>query len=131
PKRHSAFAGCAEAKIGLENYQGAIVDLDKAIELSPRDAQLYELRGVARNKLLSFSNALTDFDQAYALGRSTPEVYYGRGYAKSKLGRQPEAISDFTTAIEKENPFFERDPKKITYSGPISRTILDGLRGQI
>jgi tetratricopeptide (TPR) repeat protein len=69
------YAARGQAKIQLEDYRGAIVDLNKSIELEK-------------------SSDLPNPD-------ATPGVYYNRGFAKSKLGNHDGAIADYDKAIER------------------------------
>lgn len=49
------------------NYQAAIVDYSKAIEIEPNNAKLYVNRGVAYNGIQLYNKALSDFDKCLSL----------------------------------------------------------------
>jgi tetratricopeptide (TPR) repeat protein len=91
------------AKYHVQNYQIAILDFDKAIELNPNFAAPYVNRGVSKKMLGRYQEAIQDFDQAIELQSDFSEAYLNRGISKKVLGRYQEAIQDFDQAI-KLNP---------------------------
>ncbi|KGG14985.1 MULTISPECIES: trypsin-like peptidase domain-containing protein [unclassified Prochlorococcus] len=105
------------AKAGLEDYQGAINDFTKAVELWPVDfksksktklyrrtlARIHTSRGRAKIFLEDFEGAINDFTKVIKL-KSTEEMvkskaYNLRGIAKAELEDYEGAINDFTKAI--------------------------------
>ena len=54
----------ADAKCSLKDYQGAIDDCTKAIELVPNDPYLYFLRANAKYYLEDFQDAIHDYCKA-------------------------------------------------------------------
>ena len=63
----------ATAKHKSKDYQGAIADYTKAIELNPDYAQAYNKRGFAYLMLGSKSKARADFKRAIELGYCVPQ----------------------------------------------------------
>ena len=63
----------ATAKYKRKDYQGAIADYTKAIELSPDFTQAYHKRGVAYLMLGPKSKARADFKRAIELGYRVPQ----------------------------------------------------------
>ena len=55
-------------KANLENYQGAITDYSKAIELNPRDAMAYYGRGISKIMLGQKNSGCLDLSKAGELG---------------------------------------------------------------
>ena len=55
------------AKTFLKEYEGAIKDYDKAIELDPNFAPAYHNRGIAKYELKQYSEAIADYDKAIEL----------------------------------------------------------------
>ena len=51
PNNYSFYASRADEKQKLEDYQGAIDDFTKAIEIGPNDARYYKRRAYAKRKL--------------------------------------------------------------------------------
>ena len=58
------------AKYDLEDYNGAITDYNKAIQLKPDDADAYYNRGNAKDELEDKIGACTDWSKAGELGDS-------------------------------------------------------------
>lgn len=54
-------------KLELGNYNGAIVDFSKAIEIDPNDAVTYDYRGVAKVKRGDFSRSIIDYNKSIEL----------------------------------------------------------------
>ena len=54
-------------KYNLEDYNGAIQDYTKAIELSPLWSAAYDYRGIAKSELKDYIGAIQDFNKAIEL----------------------------------------------------------------
>ena len=63
-------------------YTKSIEDYDKAIELDSTDAELYNMRGVAKNDFFMFDEALADYEKAIELDSNNAVYYMNRGYLK-------------------------------------------------
>src|SRR5687768_4453444 len=72
PKDHGLYERRANSKLWLEDYQGTILDCDKAIKLQPTAAAYYT-RGFARQKLGDFKSATLDYSRAIELNPSHKE----------------------------------------------------------
>ena len=59
-----AYNNRGSAKFNLKDYQGAIEDYDKAIELDPNYAKAYNNRGAAKGNLGDNQGAIKDYDKA-------------------------------------------------------------------
>ncbi len=81
-------------------YDRAIQDYTKAIELKPDDAEAYYNRGLAWDELGDFDRAIQDFDRAIELKPDYAEAYNNRGNAWAHKGEYDRAIQDFDKAIE-------------------------------
>ncbi len=62
-----AYYNRAAAHIELKDYQKAIADYTKAIEINPNDALAYYNRGLARVLLGNKQKAITDLHKAVSL----------------------------------------------------------------
>ena len=89
--------------IGLEKYEEAIADFDKAIELDSDNSYAYKLRGFAKHHLGFYQEAITDYDKTIKLDPNDTPAYYLRGSVKYELRQHFLAIADFDKAI-KLNP---------------------------
>ncbi|BAZ08507.1 hypothetical protein NIES4071_03120 [Calothrix sp. NIES-4071] len=54
-------------KLASGNFNGAVQDFDKVVQLDPKYAEAYCLRGLAKAQLKNFQAALTDYNQALKL----------------------------------------------------------------
>ena len=84
----------------LKQYERAIEDLNKAIEIEPEDAEAYYNRGDSYNKLKQYERAIQDFDKAIGLKPDYAEAYNNRGNSCDGLKQYERAIEDFDKAIE-------------------------------
>ena len=91
-------SGVAKAKRG--DWQGAIADWTKVIEINPRFADAYSNRGVAKDELEDYQAAIADFNKAIEIKPRDADVYYNRGNAKGELKDYQGAIADYTKAIQ-------------------------------
>ena len=82
------------------DFDSAVSDLSKAIEMNPRFGEAYYNRGVIYYRRGELDLAIPDFTEAIEINLDIPKPYYGRGSAYSKKGKFDEAIADFTKAIE-------------------------------
>ena len=78
--------GAEPPRTRLGDYQGAIADYDRALELNPQFAQAYYNRGNAKRTLKDYQGAIADYDKAIELNPRFAQAYYNRGVAKSDLG---------------------------------------------
>ena len=90
--------GAAKAIKG--DYEGAIVDFTRAIELDPKQASAFRNRGLARVLLKQYDEALADFERAEALGAADADLYEARGRALFSKDMYAEAVAALTKAIE-------------------------------
>lgn len=79
---------------------GAISDLDKAIEMSPRNAYLYYDRAniYALNK--DYMRAVADYNAALKLDPRLAEAYYNRGLVNIYSNKREEGVQDLSKAGE-------------------------------
>ena len=81
------------------DYKDAISDYDIAIDKNPNDAEIYYLRGLARNSLEQWEKSIDDFDKALHWDSEHTDAYYWRGHGKYNLERYEEVIDDLTCVI--------------------------------
>lgn len=78
-----------------EDFEGAIADFSRAIELDPDRAETYNYRGTSYFWLKQFQKALADYNRALDLDPKMTLTYYNRGYVRIELGDEAGAIEDF------------------------------------
>ena len=77
------------------NHQEAIDAYDKCLELNPKFAEAYYVRGNAYINLGDTNRALQDLDKAIALNKDLASAYYARGLAYNKLGNSEQALENY------------------------------------
>ncbi len=84
----------------LREYDQAIKDFDKAIELNPSVSNSYDGRGITYYYLGQYERALDDYNKSVQLDPSQSGVYNNRGLNYIALGQYKSAIDDCSKAIE-------------------------------
>ena len=100
--KHTAefYTNNADSKYDLLDYQGAIADYSKAIELKPYWADPYARRGHSKYALLDYIGARADVSKAIEKDPGFTQAYKLRGQIKRKLLDYQGAIVDYSKAIE-------------------------------
>ncbi|MCX6770272.1 MAG: tetratricopeptide repeat protein [Candidatus Micrarchaeota archaeon] len=97
--------GNAKANLGdwygaQVDYVGAMKDYNKAIELSPKDAEAYNARGIFLCKMHMNSQALTDINKAISIDQSRPSFYYSRALLYMQINNGIGALMDLSMALK-------------------------------
>ena len=85
---------------GIKLYFKAVKSYNRSIELNPKDASTYHIRGVTNYFLKDYNNALNDYSKAIYFNPNNNESYINRGVTKVILKDYHGAIDDYSTAIE-------------------------------
>ena len=72
-------------KYYVQNYDGAVADFTKAIEINPNFDIAYNNRGFVRMEEKKYSSALVDFSKAIEIKPDEGEYYFNRAQVKKKL----------------------------------------------
>ena len=107
------FFNRAQDKFELADYEEAILDYNKALELSPTEICLvYSMRGNAKRNLGDFDGAISDQNKALDFDPLYADGYFNRGIAKFQKGDFHGAIEDYTQVInvnpKDSDAFFNR-----------------------
>lgn len=81
------------------DYDATLADINKALEISPKQARFYDARGKALASMNDFVAAISDFDTAIGLDSTKPQFFINRGVAQELLGRTELALADFESAL--------------------------------
>lgn len=81
-------------------YDLALADYAKAIELNPKDAASYFNRGRVYAGQKSFDLAILDFDKTIELTPKDASAFVNRAAVHDKKGNQAQAIADYQKAVE-------------------------------
>jgi tetratricopeptide (TPR) repeat protein len=95
--------GVAKRRKG--DYDGAIADCSKAIELDPKYAFAYNSRGAAKDHKGDYDGAIADFSKAIEFDPKYANAYNNRGDAEDHKGDYDGAIADYGKAIELDPKF--------------------------
>ncbi len=112
-RNYEYFFNRAQDKFELANYEEAIIDYNKALELSPTEICLiYSMRGNAKRNLGDLDGAISDQNKALDFNPLYADGYFNRGIAKFKKRDFDGAIEDYSQVL-KINPkdsdaFFNR-----------------------
>ncbi|MCP2731636.1 J domain-containing protein [Limnofasciculus baicalensis] len=96
-----------------KDYQGAIKDCTRAIEINPNFVEAYVERGTSRYKLGDARATLQDCTQALSINPKFAPAYYYQGKARYRLGYTQAAISAYTQAIDHNSNY----PESYYYRG--------------
>ena len=81
------------------DYQGAIADYAKAIEINPQDVGAYTNRGIAKNGLKDYQGAIADYNKALEINPKDAIAYSNRGASKELIGDLKGACDDWRKAV--------------------------------
>jgi S1-C subfamily serine protease len=82
------------------NMSAAMMSCSRALQLNPRFAAAYLLRGNIRYIGQDYAAALSDYNQAVQFDARLAAAYMGRGLVQSALSNPQAAISDYTQSIQ-------------------------------
>lgn len=85
----------------LEDYDGAIRDLDTCIAVSPAYTAAWYSRGYWREANMQYDQAIGDYTQTIALDSNYREAYLALAYAYSLKGDRVRACETLEKAIDK------------------------------
>lgn len=83
-----------------QDFDGALKELDIALQLDPKNPFVHFWRGLDFNRLLRFNDAIGEFNQTLALNPKFYGALNGRGYAYFSTGDSGKALADYNAAID-------------------------------
>ena len=89
-----------EKKVEETDYDDIIRHFDKIIEIKPNQADIYCLRGFAKQMNSNLDGAINDFTEAINFCPDYAEAYFFRGAVKTQKNEFDAAIEDFVKANE-------------------------------
>lgn len=89
----------------LKEYNKAILDYTKAIEIKPDYANAYNNRGISHIDLDEYEEAIADYNIVIKYKPDYPYAYFNRANAYSGLFKYDSAITDYNKAIELKPDF--------------------------
>jgi len=106
----AAYKNRGKAYFRQREYDTAIADYDRAIELNPKDGAVFDARGSAYYYKSDYERAIADYTEAIRLQPEDANPYYNRCLAFARTDRKPQAIDDCQTALRYRPD--DRDIKK-------------------
>ena len=97
------------SKYNAKDYEGAMSDYTKAIEINPKYADAYYNRGISKYDLENYQGAISDYTKAIEINPKYADAYNNRGIVNYSINRKDYACKDYKSAISlgnKENNFF-------------------------
>ncbi|MCG8697111.1 MAG: tetratricopeptide repeat protein, partial [Bacteroidales bacterium] len=83
-------------------FEDARNQYSQAININPKDAELYTLRGKALNKMELHAEALEDFKRAAVFDEKDGDIYFYIGYTYNRLGQYDSAYTALNQASAKK-----------------------------
>ncbi len=107
PDNPAALLGRAALYHEIGQYAAAVKDLDRYIDLCPRDSKGYINRGLACRAQKKYDQAISDLGHAARLRPANGEAYIHRGATYFAAGNYNIALADYKKAakIDPENPY--------------------------
>ena len=78
----------------LQEYDKALADFDKIIELQPKVADVYAFRGAIYGELQNYQKAIIDFNKAIELQPKESRFYHARSSTYLSLEKYQKALED-------------------------------------
>ncbi len=100
PPDFAFYQNRANANFVMGEYDAAIADYNKAVELNPKEPTIFFSRALAHFNNKSFNPAIADFDKVIELDPKEAMAYFKRGAALEKVGNFEKALSDYQKAVE-------------------------------
>ena len=95
-----AYYNSGASSLDKRDYDRAIADFTKAIEINPKDGDAYGFRGLAYTRKDNYDLAIADFTKVIEINPKDGDAYRARGIAYGRKDNYDRAIADFTKAIE-------------------------------
>jgi tetratricopeptide (TPR) repeat protein len=90
----------ANKKFNQQNYQKALEDYSKAIELKPDFAKAYVMRGLVKDEMEDYKGAIADFTKAIEIDAKNVEAYLYRGLSLNNLNNKTAGCLDLKKASD-------------------------------
>ena len=99
-KQDHLFSLRAQLRYELDNYEGAIKDLNKAIDINSENADHFLLRAEAKYELNDYTGSLDDLNKSFLLNSKNDCAWNLKAFLKMEIEDDEGAIKDLNKAIE-------------------------------
>ena len=90
-----SFVQSAFNKSQNGDQEGAILDMNQAIDINPNSPVLFNLRGLIYIEARKYSEAISDFTKAIELGPNVADYYNNREGSNKLIGNDKSARGDW------------------------------------
>lgn len=97
---HFARYNLGIALMNVNDYEGALIEFDKAIQVESSFIGAYQAKGQVYSQLNQYSEAIEAYQQALKLAPNNPAVHFSLGVAYFKADSHQEAKEAFEKVIE-------------------------------
>ncbi len=97
---YKSYANRGIAFTSLGQWNNAINDFNRVIEMDPKYGWGYSDRGVAYQNTNQWDKSIDDFSKAIEIDSDNLDAYAGRGVSYGVLGQMDKAIADFSRTIQ-------------------------------
>lgn len=99
PPDFTVYQQQADAHLVKGEYDLALADYSKVIELNPKSANSYLSRGLSYYYKESYNQAISDYNKGIELAPNESMAYFNRGDSYEKLGNTEKAVADYQKAV--------------------------------
>ncbi len=99
PPSAEDWLSSGQGKVNNKDYQGAIADYNKALQICPDNADAYLSLGYAQYQLKNYQAAIDNYNQVLRINPNLANAYNNRGNAYGTLKEYEKAIADYNQAI--------------------------------
>jgi len=99
PTSASDYHHRAAIYLNMGEYEKALLEFGKALELDPAYAPAYYDRGLAHAQTQQYAEALADFSRVIELNPQHADAYYNRGLVYARQNAFAEALADYDQAL--------------------------------
>jgi tetratricopeptide (TPR) repeat protein len=107
-----AYRRRANAYYQMTDFERAIADLTKALEVSPDSAKTYYRFGEVHDRQKETDRALADYTKAIELDAKYLDAYVARARLLKEKGREEQAKADRQRVIDLRTEEVNKDPKR-------------------
>lgn len=95
-----AYQKQADAHMVKGEYDMAIANYNKVIELNPKNSASYLSRGLSYFNKRSYDRAVSDYDKAIELAPGESIAYFNRAGTYERIGNITQAIADYQKTVD-------------------------------
>ena len=92
--------GDAASYMKKGQFEDAVSNFNRAINLDPRNAVAHAARGSAYYNLNQLDKAMSDYNEAIELNPNNVDAYIYRGYYYQVMDEKSKAVADYSKALE-------------------------------